>query len=149
MRPLIIIILVAFLFACKEDELHIQDDKNISTINGTWKVITYTELDTEKVITKDSSNSWGYDVVITFNDKVEPSEVSGRVTTNSVNGEFIYLDNRSIRLPVLGTTYANQPEWGNKFTALVLENDLRFEVNKTQLRIYNDQKKLSALLEKE
>ena len=128
--------------------MKIQDDLSISTINGTWKVIAYKELDIKKVITKDSSNSWGFDVIITFDDTVNPPKITGRTTTNSIFGEFEYINDRSVRILTLGSTYVGQPEWGDKFIDLVSESDLIFEVNESQLRIVNNQKQRSALFER-
>ena len=152
MRCCILVLLSAFFFGCKEDDLidlKIQDDLSISTINGTWKVIAYKELDIKKVITKDSSNSWGFDVIITFDDTVNPLKITGRNTTNSIFGEFEYINDRSVRILTLGSTYVGQPEWGDKFIDLVSESDLIFEVNESQLRIVNNQKQRSALFERE
>ena len=152
MRCCILVLLSAFFFGCKEDDLidlKIQDDLSISTINGTWKVIAYKELDIKKVITKDSSNSWGFDVIITFDDTVNPLKIAGRNTTNSIFGEFEYINDRSVRILTLGSTYVGQPEWGDKFIDLVSESDLIFEVNESQLRIVNNQKQRSALFERE
>jgi len=137
--------------ACSEDEnfdFKIQDDLSISTLNGTWRVVAYKELDTKKVIIKDSINSWGMDIIITFDDSINPAEVKGRNTTNSIFGKFIYINDRSFRILELGTTEVNQPEWANRFVDLVLESELVFEVNENQLLIINEQNQLSALLEK-
>ena len=152
MRYYILVLLITFLVSCKEDDLvdlKIQDDLSISIINGTWRVTAYNELDTKKIITKDSSNSWGFDVIVTFDDSVDPAEITGRNTTNSITGKFAYTGNRSFRIPGLVSTRVGQPEWGNKFIELVSGSDLEFEVNESQLRIFNEQKQLSALFEKE
>ena len=152
MRYFILMLLFSFFVVCKEDDgidFHVQDDPSISTINGTWRVIAYNEFDTKKVIEKDSTNSWGLDVIITFDDSGDPAKVSGSVTTNRVMGSFKYINDRSFKTNGLASTFVAQPEWADRFVDLFSESDLRFEVNQKRLRIFNDQKQLSALLEKE
>src|SRR5690606_35815122 len=118
MRYFILMLLFSFFVVCKEDDgidFHVQDDPSISTINGTWRVIAYNEFDTKKVIEKDSTNSWGLDVIITFDDSVDPAKVSGSVTTNQVAGSFEYINDRSFNANQLASTRVAQPEWADRF----------------------------------
>jgi hypothetical protein len=152
MRYYILVILATFLVSCKNDDLvnlNIQDDLSITTINGTWRLIAYKELDTKNVIRKDSSNSWGSEVIVAFDDTIDPSAISGRNTTNRIFGGFEYLNERSFRTSGLLSTRVSQPEWGDRFVDLVSESDLRFKVNESQLQLFNEQQQLSALFEKE
>ena len=61
---------------CEKDNsiATIFDDKNITTIAGTWKVVSYDDLTNNTQITKEANNTWtdynNGDVIITFEDSL-------------------------------------------------------------------------------
>lgn len=150
------LILIGFvllgILGCSRDEFDIndfRDDTSIQTIRGTWKVISFEDFRSDKVEFKTEENSWGYDIIVTFDDSVSPHEVWGRNTTNSINGEFEHVGDRQFQILRLGTTFVNQPEWGDKFSAAITDEHVRFKINSEHLRIYYDNNKKSLTLTKE
>ena len=145
-------LLCMIFFACSEEDFDrhdFRDDLTIQTINGTWKVISYEDFIANTVTTKNDDNSWGFDVIITFDDIVTPHEISGRNTTNTVFGEFSYRPVRTFELHRLGTTKVGQPEWGDEFSRALLDGIIEFKVNTSNLRIYYYGKNRSVTLIKE
>ena len=142
--------LIALLLGCDDDfeSLAIQDDASVLSLNGTWRLVAYEDYRQNEIITKTEENSWGRDVVITFDDTTDPFGINGQNTTNSVFCSFDYTERRSIRVPALGSTYVNQPEWGNLFNRL-MRDELTFQINTSYLKIYNEAQGLAALLEKQ
>jgi hypothetical protein len=143
--------IVLGLLSCSEDEFDVndfRDDQSITTLNGTWKVISFEDFNSQKVEFKTQENSWGYDIIVTFNDTVDPNEFSGRNTTNSVFGEFDYIDRRQFKLRRLGTTFVGQPEWADDFGTAVLDGNVTYKINTGRLRIYYDNKQKSVTLVK-
>jgi len=93
--------LIVLLLSCDDDfeSLIIQDDASVSSLNGTWRVVAYEDYRQDAIITKTEENSWGRNVVITFDDTTAPFSISGQNTTNSVFGSFSYTGRRSIQVP--------------------------------------------------
>lgn len=140
------------ILSCSEEEFDrndFWDNSSITTLNGTWKVVSYEDFNTQKVEFRTEENSWGLDVIVTFNDTVDPHEFSGQITTNSVFGEFDYVGKRQFKLHRFGTTFVGQPEWGDKFGTAVLDGVVTFKINAGHLRIYYDGKSKSVTLKKE
>ncbi len=145
-------LLIIGLLSCSEDDFDInsfRDDSSITTLNGTWKVLSFENFNDKKVEFKNQENSWGYDIIVTFDDTKNPNEFSGGNTTNSVFGEFDYVGSRQFKLHRLGTTYVGQPEWADKFSQAVLEGNVNFIINSARLRIYYDNRSKSVTLAKE
>lgn len=140
---------IVLLLGCDEDfeNLAVQDDMSVTSLNGTWRLVAYEDYRRGGIITQTEENSWGRDVAITFDDTTDPFSISGQNTTNSVFGSFSYTGRRSIKVPALGSTKVGQPEWGNLFNRLV-RDDLTFRINSSYLKIYNEPEGLAALLEK-
>jgi hypothetical protein len=127
-----------FLFSCSDDDLNVQaftDDASIETINGTWKVESYEDLQAGTIEYQTQENSWGYDIILTFDDTAAPKSFSGQVTSNSVAGQFEYTGERRLKILQFGSTYVNQPEWGNRFGTALGSEELTFRVNSQQLRV--------------
>jgi hypothetical protein len=152
MRTLIIGLIIIGQISCSNEDFDInsfKDDPFITTLNGTWRVISFEDFSTNTVEYKTQENSWGKDIIVTFNDNLDPNLFSGKVTTNSVEGEFDYVGQRQFKLNRYGTTYAGQPEWADKFGIAVLDGNVTFIINRGGLRIYYDNKTKSVTLTKD
>jgi hypothetical protein len=150
-RTALFTLLLFVQLSCSNDEVNIgsfNDDPTITTLNGTWKVISFEDFATNTTETKTQENSWGKDIIVSFNDDLNPKLISGQVTTNSVVGEFEYVGQRQFKVNRYGTTFVGQPVWADKFGE-ALSDTVTFGVNKEQLRIYFDNKTKSVTLTKE
>ncbi|MEM6841629.1 MAG: hypothetical protein AAF632_05350 [Bacteroidota bacterium] len=151
MKWLVAFFLIALL-GCNEDDisdLEIRDDPSITSLNGTWKVIAYEDYEQGELITKTEENSWNMDVIITFDDTINPPSITGKNTTNSIFGSFEYTGHRSFQTAGFASTYVSQPEWADTFAKIFEEGEQLFIINETQLKITNTSRKLTAILEKE
>ncbi|MEQ8471750.1 MAG: hypothetical protein RIC35_11215 [Marinoscillum sp.] len=145
---LLILILIT---ACSEgmDLVVINDDASIQSINGTWKVLSFENFHNNTVTYPNEENSWNKEISITFDDSSSPHQYSGRNITNSIFGEFHYTDERGFEVERMGTTYVGQPELGNLFARALLDDNIRYEINSTHLRIYFDEQMQSVTLERQ
>lgn len=129
----------------------IVDDKNITTIAGTWKVVSYDDLANNTQITKDTNNTWpksnNGDVIITFQDTIDTGLIDGQTVTNGVSGNYILLNPRKIMVQNFMGTMINQPVWANLFWENFPKSE-EYSVNKTQLRIFYNSNKNSITFEK-
>jgi hypothetical protein len=141
--------LIGFGSCSSDDQTLFLDDESITSINGTWKVQSFENLQTHSVEIPTQENSWGRDILITFDDSRQPNVLTGENTTNSFAGEFVYTGLREFKLKELFSTKVGQPEWANKFTAALLASDIQYEINSTQLRIYYSSKSKSMTLTRE
>lgn len=151
-RTTIVGLLLLGLISCSSDDIDInsfRDDSSITTLNGTWKVVSFEDLTTNMTEFKTQENSWGKDIIVTFNDNLDPNLFSGKVTTNSVQGEFEYAGQRQFTLSRYGSTFAGQPVWADKFGTAVLDGNVTFAINSEKLRIYYDNKTKSVTLTRE
>lgn len=151
-RTVIIGLIISGQLSCSNDDIDIssfRDDSSITTLNGTWKVVSFEDFTANSVEYKTQENSWGKDIVVTFNDNLNPKLFSGTVTTNSVEGEFEYVGLRQFRLSRYGTTFVGQPIWADKFGTAMLDGDVPFKINTERLRIYYDNKTKSVTLTRE
>lgn len=136
--------------ACKKDNVtplanDFKDDPSITSIAGTWKVISYDNLITQEQILKDSVNSWGgLDIVLTF----DANQITGKKTTNTAWGRFSYQAPREINIQEFGGTEINEPQWGKMFEEAVFDFK-EFEVNEQYLRFFYNNHKNSITLEKQ
>jgi hypothetical protein len=131
---------LVLLFSCDEDHLETSsfyDNPTVNSIAGTWKVVSYENYNGNNIITKTNENSMnGADVIISLNDTDTPHQIWGVNTTNQITGTFeCAAENRSFRIINLGSTYVNQPEWGNLFSDAILKVTA-YKVNEQQLRLY-------------
>ena len=65
-KSLVIMSILLFGTACKEDIMSINnflDDASIQSIKGSWKVVSYDDLNQGVSLKKNKDNSWGFDVV--------------------------------------------------------------------------------------
>jgi|SRR5688572_6588834 len=151
-RAAIIGLLVLGQMSCSNDDFDIysfKDDTSITTLNGTWKVSSFEDLSTGNVEHKTQENSWDMDIIVTFDDTKNPKEISGTNISNSIRGEFDYVGQRELRVDNLLTTFVGQPNWADKFTEAILDGDLTFKINRSELRFYYDNKTKSVTLIKE
>ncbi len=135
--------------SCSEEDFDINsfpDERSITTINGTWKVISFEDFHERHVELKTLENSWGTEITLTFDDTNDPHLFGGRVTTNGVSGEFSYVTTRKIKISNLLSTFINQPDWGNKFVDLILSGELDFMINKKRLRLFSNDRTNSVTL---
>jgi hypothetical protein len=135
---LISLVCIAFT-SCSSDDISVdsfRDDTSIESLNGTWRVVSFEDFTTGTVEEKSEQNSWNLDIIVTFDDKQLPASVSGKNTTNTIHGQFAYVGQRGLQVSNLMSTYINQPPWANQFNAAILDGDVSFGINNTQLRIY-------------
>ena len=154
MRTWTVIIAFALFgqLSCSNEDLDIKsfnDDSSITTLNGTWKVVSFEDLTTNTTECKTQDNSLGKDIIVTFNDILNPKLFSGKVITNSVEGEFDYVGTRQFKLNRYGSTFVGQPLWADKFGAAMTDGDVPFKINRDRLRIYYDNQTKSVTLTKE
>ncbi len=151
----ITIILIAALFSCSDPDLDrlnaLVKDRQVQGLNGTWKVISFKDKSNQQIELQTQENSWGYDIIITFDDANDPDKIFGKNTTNTVSGEFEYTSETTFKLNGLNSTKINQPPWGNKFSAAILNdnNAVDFEIDNNTLRIYYKNKLNIVTLEKQ
>lgn len=129
----------------------INDDKDITTIAGTWKVLSYDDLANNTQITKDTNNTWPQfnngDVIMTFKDTLGTGLISGRTVTNGVGGTYIISAPRKIDIVNFEGDYIDHPEWADLFWENFTKAE-EYSVNMTQLRIFYNSKKKSITFEK-
>jgi hypothetical protein len=151
MRAILIALILMTQLSCHDESSDIHyfaDDPSITTLNGTWKVISFEDFTTNTVEYQTEENSWNKDIIVTFNDALIPKQLSGEVTTNSVQGEFEYVGPRQFKLNKYQSTYVGQPVWADKFGTAVTGN-VPFKINSNSLRIYCSANSKSVTLSKE
>ncbi len=135
---------------CKKDDVippasDFRDDPSITSIAGTWKVISYDDLIANSQILQDSANSWGgLDIVLTF----DANQITGRKTTNTVWGRFSYQAPREVKIEEFSGSEINEPQWGKMFDGAV-SHFKEFEVNSQYLRFFYNDRKNSVTLQKQ
>jgi hypothetical protein len=140
------------LLSCSNDNFDINsfyDDSSITTIDGTWKVLSFENYTDNSREFRNQANSNGLDISIIFNDTKDPHELSGTNTTNTVFGEYEYIGTRKFKIINYGTTYVAQPVWADKFNHAILDGEVNFKINLTELRIYYDNETKSVTLTRE
>ncbi|HEY0652816.1 MAG TPA: hypothetical protein VGD65_06800 [Chryseosolibacter sp.] len=151
-RGLLLLFILVGQLGCSSDEPRIDsfpDDPTIETLNGTWRVISFEDFEIGKSEERTQENSWGKDIIITFDDTVQPQRLSGKNTTNAIEGEFTYLGERQFRVTHLISTYVGQPQWADKFLEAVGGGEVSFRVTADQLRIYYETGTKSVTLAKD
>ncbi len=151
-----IVILTILITICgceKENSIQtINDDNDITTIAGTWKVVSYDDLANNTQITKDANNTWpksnNGDVIITFKDTLDIRLISGATVTNEVSGIYTLSSPRKINVVNFNGTYLNQPDWADLFWENFRKSE-EYSVNKTHLRIFYNSNKNSITFEKQ
>ena len=147
-------IILTVIWSCGKDDLiqSIFDDESISTVGGTWKVISYDDFTNGIQIFKDSTNTWDHfnngDVTVTFEDIIPTGHLNGVNVTNHVSGAYFLSHPRKITIELHITTFAAQPEWANLFSENITKAEM-YSVNQTQLRIFYNDEKNSITFEKE
>jgi hypothetical protein len=125
------------------------DNRSIQTLNGTWKIISFDDHALKKVELPNQDNLRGLEIKITFNDTTKPLSIYGINTTNTINGEFEYIQTRKFKIMNLSTTDVGEPDWGKKFTIAILSKDIEFIISGKRLRVYYNQRVNSMTLEKQ
>jgi hypothetical protein len=135
--------------SCSNDGLDInsfRDDSSITTLNGTWKVVSFENYIENSIELKNQANSKGLDIVVTFNDMRDPNELSGKNTTNTVFGKFDYIGTRKFKIFDYGTTEIAQPVWADKFNEAILDGEVDFKISVRTLRVYYNNNAQSVTL---
>lgn len=149
----LMILLCSFFYGCSENDFSdvngFEDDFQIQTLNGTWKVISFEDFALESIEFPNQTNSTGLDVVVTFNDLTTPPNLSGRNTTNTIQGNFEYINSRQLKVFTLASTRVAQPEWGNKFSDAMLNESFQFIISESRLRFYYNDRKNSITFAKQ
>ncbi len=148
-------VLILILSACcKKDNTTnpFGDDPNITTVAGTWKVLSYDDLVSNTQITKNSTNTWlnvnNGDEMVTFKDTTNEGIISGVAVTNQVSGSYTITSPRNIKIHSLFTTKINQPEWADLFGENIIKAET-FSVNNMRLKIFYNSKKNSITFERQ
>ena len=145
----LLVLLFVGLTSCSSDKLEInsfEDNATITTLNGTWKVLSFENYLSNTREFKTQENSRGYDIIIKFDDTKNPKELSGTNTTNTVFGKFDYSTTRKFKVTELGTTQVTQPRWADEFSKAILDNDIAFKINFSGLRVYYENNAKSVTL---
>lgn len=140
-------LLLLGLPSCSSDKLEIntfEDNATITTLNGTWKVLSFENYSSNTREFKTQENSRGYDIIIKFDDTKNPKELSGSNTTNTIFGKFDYSTTRKFKVTELGRTQVTQPRWADEFSKAILDNDISFKINLSGLRVYYENKAKSV-----
>ncbi len=143
---LILLVLLA-AGACAQNDLSDLDndpaDAN-TRLAGTWKVISYEDLANNTRIVKDAANSQGLDVILTF----EGDRITGKSTTNQVNGTFSYTGTREISIKEYGGTEIAEPQWGRLFGEAVFKFK-EFTISGNTLTFFYNNGQNAVTLEKQ
>ena len=129
------------------------NEKDIQTydFSGTWKVISFVDLEASTKILKAENNTWSQfnngDNTISFT-KLDSTNghVSGRNVTNSFSGEFTTDSIGKISISKLIWTEVNEPEWGILFHT-ISKAEL-YEIKNNILTIFYNEKKNFITLER-
>ena len=152
-RFITMLAIIMVICACERENFipTIKDDKEITTIAGTWKVVSYDDFAHNTQITKDADNTWlqinNGDVIMTFMDTLGTKEIEGVTVTNYVSGSYTITAPRKIKVLNFNGTYIDQPEWADLFWEKIEESD-EFSVSNTHLRIFYNAKRNSITFEK-
>jgi hypothetical protein len=145
--------ILTLIYGCNKDYLinDINDDNTITTIAGTWKVVSYDDFSNDTQIKKDADNTWteynSGDVTITFKDTLPAGQMHGLTVTNEVFASYTLSNPRIINIENFLGTQINQPDWADLFWENIMKAE-EYEVNSTQLRIFYNSKKNSITFEK-
>lgn len=151
-RTFIFGLILLLQLSCTDDAADIaafRDDSSITSLNGTWKVVSFEDYTENTVEYKTDENSKDLDIVVTFNDTRTPHELSGKNTTNTIAGEFAYIGIRKFRIHELFSTQVAQPVWADKFLEAVLEEELEYKINRMALRVFYEGTTKSVTLKRE
>lgn len=138
--------------SCSNEDFDINsfnDDSSITTLNGTWKVLSFENYTNNSREFKNQENSRGLDIIINIDDTKNPNALSGTNTTNTVFGEFEYIGARKFKMTDYGTTEVAQPVWADKFNQAIVDGEVNFKINVMGLRIYYDNETKSVTLTRE
>jgi hypothetical protein len=140
-----LMVIILTTVSCEKDKFNkdFTDNQSIQNLSGTWKIVSYEDLDKNTEIFKSDVDSWnGLDVILTFT----LDSLYGRNTTNTVYGNFTITD-RNIHILTYGGTKIMQPEWGSLFSSVVYNLE-SFKVNQNQLRFFYNKGKNSITLDR-
>ena len=151
-QALIIGLTILGQVSCSDSEIAIdslKDNSSQTSLNGTWKVISFEDYNLNTVEVKDQANSWGLDIVVTFDDTSTPSVLSGKNTTNTIAGDFNYTGIRKFKVNLLNTTKVAQPVWANKFSEAILDTNISYNISGSELTVYYDNNTKNMKLKRE
>lgn len=106
---------VTFIMGCSRDG--VQPANN--SINGTWKVVNYKDLDNNKTFTRSSPESelaaHSNDIVITLKKEGNTLHLKGCTVANEVFGTFVFKAADGLHCISFGGTKVGEPNWGSWF----------------------------------
>ena len=149
-----ILTILTLVCSCEKDNSikDVFDDENITTLAGTWKVLSYDDFTHNTQIKKDTNITWkefnNGDVIITFTDTIPTGQMHGRTVTNEVFAGYTLSEHRKINVENFFGTKMNQPEWADLFWEGITKSE-EYSVNNKQLRIFYNSGKNSITFEKE
>lgn len=139
--------------ACKKQNIiqTVFDDEGITSIAGTWKVVSYDDWTNNTQIKKDENNTWTDfnkgDVTISFQDSKPMGDFNGKTVTNTIFGNYTFSNPRKMKVESLGGTKMNQPDWADLFWEHFPKAEA-YAVNNIQLRIFYNSNKNSISFER-
>ncbi|MCO6461611.1 MAG: hypothetical protein J5I59_09420 [Saprospiraceae bacterium] len=119
-----------------------------NAINGSWKVISFMDLNTGIPEFKNSENSWNRDITIKFDAFSNPKSFRGINISNEILGKFEIIGNYRFKVSELFSTEVGQPEWADRFLNALVEHELTYQVNSNLLIFYYDNKSKAIYLKR-
>jgi hypothetical protein len=144
----IFFILFTVLAGCADtgDSNSEKTNSSLTSLNGTWRVVSFENYDENSVIYPTEENSMGYDITVTFDESGDPYQLSGRNATNDIYGTFEYLTDNKVRVSHFTSSKVAQPELADEFSRAFTSENLEFAIEKSRLKLYYENKSRSVTL---
>lgn len=147
MKNLMVIVFAVLAGCADTSDSNSEGNKSVAaTINGTWRAVSFENYVDNSVIYLTNENSKGMDITITFDEKADPHKLSGKNTTNDIFGTFEHLKANKVRVINLASTKVAQPEIADEFSRALTSEDLEFDIVKSKLKLYYENKGRSVTL---
>ncbi len=117
---LLLAVFVAFNCQKQVDCCVIPPCSESATLNGTWKLKGYLDMNTNAFLENPNSDDRG--VVFTFKDDKNMGALNGYTVANEVNGKYNLLANCMIEFTSFGGTKRGENEWSGKTWELLQGN---------------------------
>jgi hypothetical protein len=150
-------VLLTVFCSCKKDSiLSFQDDPSITSVYGTWKLISRENYYTNEVFYKQTADVQGYcnssracDIILTFSKINSENKISGHTITNEVYGEFTFDQAmRHFNIVEFGGTKIGEPMWSDNIWKNINHIE-SYKINGQFLRLYLDNKPESLTFERQ
>lgn len=116
---LAVVVLALCATGCRKGD---SSGPNTTSLNGTWKVVSYQNLISNAIITKASPESGmsgenvkDRDIIVSLNVHDDTLHLQGHTVYNTVSGLFQLGNNESINGHSFGGTKIGEPNWGSWF----------------------------------